>query len=104
MDLLTDFEGRSIRLSDERWQHICQHPEMAGMRQPIEETLKWPEAVVQSAADPGARLYYRFYHRTVVGGKHLCVVVKLLEADAFVVTAYLTDRVKKGEMIWPREW
>ena len=56
-----------------------------------------------SAADPGARLYYRFYPRTIVGGKFLCVVVKVLGDDAFVVTAYLTDRVKKGALQWPKK-
>ena len=52
-------------------------------------------------SDPTARLYYRFYHRTMVGGKYLCAVVKLAGEDAFVVTAYLTDRVKKGRVLWP---
>jgi hypothetical protein len=39
----------------------------------------------------------------MVGGKYLCVVVKVREVDAFVVTAYLTDRVKKGNLLWPKE-
>ena len=39
----------------------------------------------------------------MVGGKHLCVVVKVRQEDAFVVTAYLTDRVKKGILLWPIE-
>jgi hypothetical protein len=34
---------------------------------------------------------------------HLCVVVKILIDDAFVVTAYLTDRVKKGTLLWPKK-
>ena len=38
---------------------------------------------------------------TLVGGKWLCVVVKYEEADAFVVTAYLTNRPKAGEDLWP---
>lgn len=37
------------------------------------------------------------------GGKPLCVVVKILIDDAFVVTAYLTDRVKKGTLLWPKK-
>jgi hypothetical protein len=76
---------------------------MAGMRRAVEETLEGPEVVVQSFIDPEARLYYRFYHRTVVGGKYLCTVVKLRGDDAFVVTAYLTDRVKRGTVIWQRK-
>jgi hypothetical protein len=44
---------------------------------------------------------YRYYLRTIVGGKYLCTVVKVSETDAFVLTAYLTDRIKRGETLWP---
>ena len=98
---LVDYEGRAIRLTEERWRHISEHPEMAGMREALTETLRAPDTVVESASDPAARLYYRFYHRTIVGGKDLCVVVKLADQAAFVVTAYLTDQVKKGRVLWP---
>ena len=50
-----------------------------------------------------ARLYCRFYVGTRVGDKYLCVVVKVLGEDAFVLTAYLTDRAKRGVRIWPKE-
>ena len=103
MPILRDFQGRAIRLTDERRQHILEHPEMSGLESSIGETLADPQAVVESLSDPEARLYYRYYFATVVGDKFLCVVVKLAEADAFVVTAYLTDRVKKGKHIWPTE-
>jgi hypothetical protein len=103
MVILADYEGRSIRLTDERWRHIEEHPEMIGLRRAVAETLREPEAVIQSASDPLPRLYYRFYHRTMVGGKHLCVVVKVRLEDAFIVTAYLTDRVKRGTVLWPKE-
>lgn len=103
MVVFNDYEARAIRLTDERWKHIAEHPEMAGMRMAIEETLKAPDTVAQSASDPEARLYYRFYHRTMVGGKYACVVVKLSANDAFVVTAYLTERVKRGTVLWPKE-
>jgi len=101
MKILHDLDGLSIRLTDERRNHILEHPEMAEMEPAIEETLQNPERVVQSISDPDVRLYYRFYFRTVVGGKFLCVVVKMGEAGAFVLTAYLTDRFKKGERLWP---
>lgn len=35
-----------------------------------------------------------------MGEKFLCVVVEVLEGDAFVLTAYLTDKIKEGEMLW----
>ncbi len=103
MPTLRDHEGRSIRLTGERWAHISEHPEMAGMEVAVEETLGRPEVVVQSVSDPNARLYYRFYPHTRVRGKYLCTVVKLKADDAFVVTAYLTDQVKKGAVLWPQK-
>jgi hypothetical protein len=103
MPALRDYEGRLIRLTEERWAHIAEHPEMTEMRPGVEETLESPDVVVQSLSDPEARLYYRFYARTLVGGKHLCVVVKLRGDDAFVVTAYFTDQVKRGTVLWQRK-
>lgn len=101
MRLLRDFQGLAIRLTDERRAHILEHPEMVSMEAAIEEALQQPERVVQSFSDPAARLYDRFYFRTMVGGKFLCVIVKTLEGDAFVLTAYLTNRIEKEVPLWP---
>lgn len=101
MKVFHDFQGLAIRLTDERRTHILEHPELVPMEPAIEETLLHPEQVVQSFSDPQAHLYYRFYFRTVVGSKFLCVVVKMVDDDAFVLTAYLTDRIKKGVTLWP---
>ena len=73
---------------------------MAGMEGAIEETLSKPERVVQSASDPEARLYYRFYASTRVGSRFLCVVVKSIRGNSFILTAYLTDKMKLGESLW----
>lgn len=100
MEVLRDYEGRQIRLTEERWEHISEHPEMTAMRFALEETLLGPEVFVKSMSYSDVRLYYRFYPETLVGGKYLCAVVKLTEGDAFVVTAYVTDQVKKGEVLW----
>ena len=102
MRILEDFQGLAIRLTDERLAHILEHPEMTGMESAIEQTLIHPEQVVESLSDPQARLYYRFYFGTAVGNKFLCVVVKITTGEAFVLTAYLTDRMKRGVLIWPK--
>ena len=39
--------------------------------------------------------------RTMVGAKLICVVVKNDADGGFVLTGYLTDRIKKGLRIWP---
>jgi len=103
MHLYVDYQGIRIRLSEERLAHILEHPEMKDVEPRIQQTLARPERVIESLSDSQARLYYRLYVGTRIGNKHLCVVVKMLEADAFVVTAYLTDKVKKGRQLWPRE-
>src|SRR5574337_1244113 len=100
MRVLRDVQGRPVRLTDERFTHILEHPEMADRGSAIAETLRRPEHVVESLADPQARLYYRFYTGILVGDKYLCVAVKIVGADAFL-TACLTDSVKRGRRIWP---
>ena len=57
--------------------------------------------VRRSRSDAAVHLFYQSYAQTMVGGKWLCVVVKYAESDAFVVTAYLTDKPKAGEDLWP---
>ena len=103
MKAFKDYKGRSVRLTDERRKHILDHPEMKQMTGSIGRTLAAPQQVIQSISDKEARLYYRYYLGTKVGGKYLCVVVKIFKNDAFVLTAYLTDTIKKGELIWLRK-
>ena len=102
MTILPDYEGKPVRLTDERLTHIKEHPEMAAMENAIKETLRSPQIVIRSGADASANLNYRYYLGTLVGDKWLCVVVKYSKDDAFVLTAYLTDKTKKGELLWPR--
>lgn len=102
MKRLFDYQGRTVRLTDERFQHILEHPEMVGMEAAIEQTLREPETVSRSSTDPAVALSYRYIPGTLVGDKWLCVVVRYLVNDAFVVTAYLTDQPKAGEILWSR--
>ena len=104
MKLLIDFRGRIIRLTEERENHIeVDHPEMVGQIERINETLKNPNIVVRSNVDLEVELFYRHYNNTPVTEKYLCVVVKVSSQDLFIITAYFTDRVKRGEILWERE-
>jgi hypothetical protein len=100
VQVITDYQKRKVRLTDERLAHILERPEMTDMKTAIKETLQEPQLVKQSRSDENAFLYYRFYYLTIVGDKWLCVVAKYLEDDAFVVTAYFTDKLKEGKEIW----
>ncbi|CUS38602.1 conserved hypothetical protein [Candidatus Nitrospira nitrosa] len=103
MKIIRDCFGRSIRLTDERMAHILQHPEMIDMEAEIDRVLQSPSEVRLSRSDQSVQLFYEYYAKTRVGGKWLSVVVKYANDDGFVVTAYLTDRLKPGECIWPKK-
>ena len=103
MKTIQDCFGHAVRLTDERIAHILEHPEMREMGAEIERVLTEPQAVRRSRSDDAVRLIYEFYAQTIVGGKWLCVVVKYADDDAFVVTAYLTDKPKTGETLWPKK-
>jgi Uma2 family endonuclease len=99
---ITDYAGNNIRLTDERLAHIKAHPEMIIHIEKIAETLASPDIVIESRSDDEARLYYRHYEGLSIGNKYLCIVVKFKEIDAFVVTAYFTDSIKRGDVIWKK--
>jgi len=104
MKWFRDIHNREIRLTDERQEHIeTDHPEMSGQVGKIQETLSNPDIIVRSRTDPDVELFYRHYDITPVTEKYLGVVVKALVRDMFIITAYFTDTIKKGEVLWERK-
>ena len=99
-EVLTDHEGRAIRLTEERWAHVLDHPEMVDQRERLEETLAEPDMVVATVTDSKVLAYHRLYEATPVTRKYLVVVVKLEPGDAFVLTAYFSSRLKRGQIVW----
>lgn len=71
MNILTDYQGRRIRLTDERLAHILARPAMANMEGLLQELLLHPEVVRRSRSDDTVYFYYRFYEITVVGSEWL---------------------------------
>jgi hypothetical protein len=85
-------QNRSIRLSDERFQHLeTDHPEMTGQTSRIAETLGDPDCIVRSRANATVELFYKWYVAAPVTEKFLCVVVKALPDDPLMTTACHTD-------------
>jgi hypothetical protein len=104
MKWFKDIYNRQIRLTDERQEHIeADHPEMSGQIDKIQGTLLKPERIARSRTDSDVELFYRHYEVTPVTEKYLCVVVKVLIDDVFIITAYLTDTIKGGEVLWERK-
>ena len=71
---------------------------MLNQESKIKETLSSPELLKRSVSDENIVIYYKHYPTTPVTSKYLAVVVKVKET--FIISAYFTDRVKKGELLW----
>lgn len=87
----------TVRTTEDYWRHIqLKHPEVSGLLSLIKETIKMPDLVRRSTKDQNILLFYR-----KINSYWLCVLVRCLGLDGFIVTSYLTDKIKRGEIIWP---
>ena len=74
------------------------HKELEVSQAEVIELLKNPDEVRKSVQDQYIYLYYKNLDK-----KHLVVVVKYLNSHGFIVTIYMTSKLKrKGEKIWPK--
>lgn len=98
-DVVLSKQGIPIRLSDERWVHITEeHSELSGMRLDVLDTVTNPLRIV--AGHTGEHLAIR----EIQPGKYLIVVYRELIQDGFIITAFLTRRIKtldRRRVIWP---
>jgi len=89
--------GKRIRITQAHWKLLTQrkHLEIEGLEQDVQLTLIEAEVVRVSQEDDDVFLYYRRYKKY-----YLCVVCRHLNGEGFIITSYLTDRVKEGHEIW----
>ena len=76
---------------------------MSGQLDKMHETLLDPDRIIKAGTYADVELFYRHYEVTPVTKKYLCVVVKISNGDMFIITAYFTDRMKRGEVLWKRK-
>jgi hypothetical protein len=90
--------GFTVSVKVGHWETIVsiKHPVMAGRDSEVRKTLEGPEQVRRSRRDPKVYLFYREER----AGRWICAVVKRLNGEAFLITAYPTDAIKEGEPIW----
>ena len=95
---LQDPLGRLITLHDHTWYgHIIKgHPEVRAHRRLAEDSIKSPQEIRVSPADPDCRIYYGAGPRA---GILMVTVVDL--ALSLVRTAYLAKKAK-GAVEWSR--
>ncbi len=91
--------GFVVRCSVAYWEFISteKHPVLAGHHKDVEQVLTDPDEVRRSRKDPAVVLFYRGYST-----RWLCAVACREDGSGFLITAYPTDAIKAGEVIWTR--
>jgi hypothetical protein len=95
--------GVSVRLTDERWQHIIhRHPEMNSQREQVLATISKPDMI--QLGDTGEFLAIRYLRHTPVGSKFMIVAYRESNSeDGYVLTAYFTNQPAAWRrMLWKR--
>jgi hypothetical protein len=99
IDRIVSKGGIGIRLTDERWTHITEeHCELAGLRSEVVETVSHPDRILLGGDGELIAV------REVEMGKHLVVVYREQTNDGFIITAFLTRRIRyleKRRQLWP---
>ncbi|MEW6295097.1 MAG: DUF4258 domain-containing protein [Candidatus Diapherotrites archaeon] len=93
--------GKRIYTTEFYWQLISRfkHPIIKDYEEEVKETLRNADEIRQSKTDSSVHLYYKKF-----GKYFLCVLIKNLNDEGFIVTAYLSNNVKKGEIIWKKKF
>ena len=91
--------GVSIRTTESHWKLITEikHPEIKGLESEVKLTLLDPSEIRISQDDENVYLYYSVYEKYF-----LCVVARHLNHEGFIITCYLTSKIKEGERAWKK--
>ncbi len=94
--------GITVRTTEEYWKLITKfkHPIIKRYEREVKETLKEPDEIRESKKDAKVLLYYRQYKN--LENRYICVLIKQLNGEGLVVTAYLADKIKRGNVIWQK--
>ena len=86
-----------VELTTERKNHILKaHPELKAHLEKLSKVLSDPDEIRISRYDKNVLLFYKFFDK-VKDGKYINVTVKSGNRN-FVLTSYITDKIRAGEM------
>jgi hypothetical protein len=91
--------GFIVTVGKQRWELIVnqKHPALLGKEELIKDTLLHPDEIRKSKSDESVYLFYRIIKEK----RWACAVVKNQQDNtSFLITAYPTDAIKEGEVIW----
>ncbi len=88
--------GFTVRTSRGYWQKIIsKHPDIADRIDKIKITLGTPVEVRESSRDENILLFYGAREKY-----WMVVVVRRLNGEGFIITAYRTDAIKEGRRVY----
>ncbi len=89
----------TVRSTTDYWNYITsiKHRNLKGQENNVVSTLSQPDFIRKSKIDKSVFLYYK-----KVANSLFCAVVRHEIATGFLITAYITDRPKEGELIWTK--
>ncbi len=93
---VTSSLGKRIRVTKSYWNFIItvKHPMMASKEALVKDALINAEEVRRSIKDKDVFVYYKRQK------KHFTAVVcKHLNGEGYIITTYITDRIKIGEVV-----
>lgn len=88
-----DKAGKIIYLTNERYKHITKHPEMQNTLSIIEQTIKNPQKITGYLLDSSTKFYYSYHKNRKSKAKYLRVVVKYMNGEGFIVTAFFVVKI-----------
>jgi len=89
--------GVRIRTTRAYWNKIVtlKHPSVAKYQEQVKLSLEHPDHIRRSKQDIRVHLYYKS-----IGKLYVCAVADhVTNKQGYLITAYLTDRIKEGERI-----
>ena len=90
MNNVISVNGKTIRLTDERWMHITLgHPELADYYYEILDCIENPDIVYEGDNDSLIGI------KNIDKNKHIVVIYKETINDGFIITAYISNKIQK---------
>ena len=95
-----------VRTTKRYWNYIIEvkHPEsfkkigFEKSAEIVKDALRNPDIIVRERIDPKVYIYYKRYKKRYF----ICVVVKHLNEEGYIITAYITDHLKRGEKVYEK--
>ena len=87
---IIDKSGKRSRLTNKQWKHIqVDHPDVSN--EEIKQTLQKPLKILKGKNKK--YFYYQYFKNKKSPAKFLRVIVKYLNGDGFVITAYFVKNL-----------